>query len=78
MLHITQRAESTSKEMQLVAVDKKHRYWLVKEYIEDKGFRLYSEDNRGNFVFLKFIKGEGRSPRHITPDVLEENLKNIA
>ena len=78
MLKITPRSKSTQREMQLVAENGKTRYWLVKEYIEDKGFRLYSEDNRGNFVFLKFIKGEGRSPRHITPDVLEENLKNIA
>lgn len=77
MLHITQRAESTSKEMQLVAVDKRHRYWLVKEYIDGKGFRLYSEDNRGNFRFLKFVKGQPY-PRQITPAVLEEELKSIA
>lgn len=78
MLKITPRSKSTQREMQLVAENGKTRYWLVKEYIEDKGFRLYSEDNRGNFTFLKFIKGEGRSPRHITPDVLAENLKSIA
>ena len=78
MLKITPRSKSAQREMQLVAEDRKTRYWLVKEYIEGKGFRLYSEDNRGNFKFIKFVKGEGRSPRHITPDVLEQELKNIA
>lgn len=77
MLKITPRSKSTQREMQLVAENGKTRYWLVKEYIDGKGFRLYSEDNRGNFRFLKFVKGQPY-PRQITPDVLEEELKSIA